>query len=202
MILKAIASNDGIKILLVSGLNSRIEQIVNFSCFAFVILDAGWQQLLELQEWCTDIVRSHYPMPEKILLYYEQRRSVPASIGETDIDSNTPKAVPLRSTDETIIADRYHLTKNSVERSFIPPNAANLKPVSFKVQTIKKMKTEFISLNLQDGDSDFHPKKKKKHQTEKNRITPLYHPLVIHKIKNSSDDKASKSSKKKKKSKL
>lgn len=202
MILKALASNDGITILLVSSLNSRIEQIVNFSCFAFVILDAGCQQLRQLHKWCTDIVRSHYPIPEQILSYYEQRRRTPASKDASGIGCNSSITVPLHTAAETIIVDRYHLTKKHMERAFIPQNAANLKPVSFKVQTIKKMKSEFISLDLQDSGSDFHSKKKTKYQKDTSRITPVYHPLVIHKIKNSSDDKAGKISKKKKKPKL
>lgn len=210
IILKAIASNEGISIFLVSGLQSPLQAIVDFSCFAFVITDAGWQQLPELRQWCTENTRSHYPIPEIITSYYKQRKNVLASTNDIDMECDSSNTIPTSSAVETVHSSDLHLPKVYAKRAFVPQNAANFKPVAFKIQTIKHTKNDFISLELPGGSSDQQPNKnKRKREQEQNKekkrkkvksdASIIYQSLIIHKVQNSSGNKEKKLLKKNKK---
>lgn len=211
IILKAIANNKAITILLVPGLNTRLQSIVDFSCFAFVIADVGWQQLVELRQWCTDIIRSNHPIPDVITTYYKQRKSIlDDAKNDAKMDCNTSTAIPFKSTlnAQTVNTSNYHLTKVNAQRAFVPQNAVNLKPVAFKVQTIKHMKSDFISLEGTGGSVDHKPSKtKRKSEKEKKRkvksdASIIYQSLIIHKVQNSSNVIEKKQAKKKKKNQI
>lgn len=191
IILRAIFSRNSIHILLVPGLNVRLQSLVDFSCFAFVVDDDGWNQLSELNEWCREISHAHYPVPNMIVSYYEQRRRLLAD--DNDINLGDDTSMFIESVDEPENISNYHLHRDAGRRAFTPQNVANLKPVSYNVQTIKEIKSDFIALNLLDGyakSATNHANKMSK--IDKKRRTEIYQPLVIHKVQNSSGKRPNK----------
>lgn len=197
IILKAISSNDGINILVVPGLNGHLQGIVGFPCFAFVVDTDGCQQLAELNDWCSDILRIHHPVPDTILSYYAQRRRVLANANDIIMDDNS--SIPIKCANDPENSSKYLLHKdaNCDQRAFVPQNAALLKPVAYNVQTLKQTKSDFISLDVLGGANQT----KKRPKKEKKKATQLYQPLVIHKVQNSSGERLSKTLKKKNKGK-
>lgn len=202
IILQAISSNEHIIIFLVSNLNNLLQELVKFSCYAFVILDDGIEQLPELYSWSKEISIKYHPIPELIDSYFKQRKR--SLISKEDSKCTTEPSCHSETKDVNV--NSLYLTKEDSQRGFIPNNAINLKPSTLRVGSIKRIKADFISLDLQENDkiqfaTASHPVRKKKHfkkEKKSQASLKLYQPLIIHKVQNSSNKIKKKRNKKKK----
>lgn len=176
IILQAFAANEDIRILCVSSLANLIQPILNFSCYAFVIDD--WSQFGELEKWTAEMISEHFPVPATIQKYFDQRRESKNCLMEVDKSNSKQIQMP----EEVIEASRYYLKKSeSNQRAFVPNNAINLKPIALEIESLNKIKSDFISLATYDGTNDQSTSSKHFKKSKKRPLT-LYRELTIHKI--------------------
>lgn len=177
IILQAFAANEHIRILCVPSLSTVMQPILNFSCYAFVIDD--WSQFAELDKWTDEIISEHFTVPATIQTYFDQRRASKHCPMEVD---ECVKAKPIKLPEEIIEVNRFYLKKSeSDQKAFVPKNTINLKPIALEIESLNKIKSDFISLATYDGDND-QPTSSKHVKKSKKRPLAMYRELTIHKI--------------------
>lgn len=178
IILQAFASNEEIRIICVPNLAALIQSIVNFSCYAFVI--DNWSECAELDKWSAKLICKYFPVPTTIQSYFKQRRE--NSNCQMEVDE--PVSKMQRSPNVTIEVSRFYLTKDPSkqnQRAFIPKNAINLKPIALELESLNKIKSDYISLDTYDGNSN-QPSLSKHAKKHKKRPLTLYRELTINKV--------------------
>lgn len=178
IILQALATNKHIRILCVPNLDSFTQTILKFSCYAFVI--SNWSNLSQLDKWTADLIGEHFPVPQLIESYFDQRREKTSTM-----EVNEPEMKKPRLTEEMIEVNRFYLKREnckSNERAFVPKNANNLKPIALEIESLNKIKSEFISLDTYNNSysqaKQFHKKSKNNNKTP----LALYRDLTVHKV--------------------
>lgn len=126
------------------------------------------------------IINENYPVPEIVQAHFAQRQN--EGTCSMEVDKHQAKR-----TTEKIDVDHLYLPKNSFdsnERAFVPKNGINLKPIALEIESLNKIKSDYISLDAIDGSSThttgFHKKSKKLFKTP----LALYRDLTVHKIQN------------------
>lgn len=212
IIIQALAHNDDIQIACVPNLSTLMQNIFNFSCYAFVINDKNWSELSNLSQWIIQIIETNFPLPDEIKSHFAKRRArsddkksdeemVTSAEGRIikgkfvnfmdGNDLNRMRQQKLVRCNETCDADinQLYLTRdNPNQRSFVPKNAVDLKPIAIQLESLNKIKSDFISLDTYDGASNFkstqstsNPKYAKK---KSKRPLTMYKELTIHRIQN------------------
>lgn len=156
IILLALARNEATKILCVPNLENEMKTLVDFQCFAFAINDNESSEYRKLFEWCEIVTTERYPVPTLIRTYFNtRRRTTDTEIESIPMDTDSGSAQCSRC-NEIPLSDLY-LIRSCTEpkqRAFIPKNAINLKPLSFDVMSLDKIKSDFISLDTFDSDDN------------------------------------------------
>lgn len=152
IILLALARNETVHIFCVPNLEHEMRSLVDFACFAFAIGDVEMSPWKQVFAWCKTMTIERYPVPELIRAYFDAHRRRTSSKNET---------IPMETESVVAIADvplsHVHLVRPSAapeRRAFIPTNAINLKPMSFGVTSLGKIKSDFISLDTFDSDDN------------------------------------------------
>lgn len=177
IILQALASNEHIRILCVPNLESITQIIFKFSCYAFVISD--WSKLPELDKWTTGVINEHFPVPKLIDSYFGEKRKTT----EMEVDESQTKKPQL--IEENVNVNSFYLSKDNCkpnERAFVPRNAINLKPIALEIESIHKIKSDFISID--SDDDNYGPSKQLHKKSKKHNKTPLalYRDLTVYKV--------------------
>lgn len=187
IILQALACNDDIRILCVPNLETLTRPILNFSCYAFVI--DNWSQFPVLDKWTATLISENFPIPSIIETYFAQRKNNKiAAVVE-------PKIKPQKLNEvENIEINRFYLTRengNDNQRAFVPKNAIDQKPITFEIESLNKIKLDFISLDTYDSHDDrptcssnFGNLIQKRHKKHNKSPLALYRDLTVHKVQN------------------
>lgn len=100
------------------------------------------------------------------------------------MEVDEPVSKMQRSPNVTIEVSRFYLTKDPSkqnQRAFIPKNAINLKPIALELESLNKIKSDYISLDTYDGNSN-QPSLSKHAKKHKKRPLTLYRELTINKV--------------------
>lgn len=104
-----------------------------------------------------------------------------------DVDEPDTSAKNVPKMDETVDVDRFYLTRDNCEenkRAFIPRNAMNLKPIALELESLNKIKSDFISLDSYESNDHNHSKNIQKSKKHKKTPLLLYRELTVHKVQN------------------
>lgn len=217
IILLALGANEGIRILCVPNMKNVFEPILNFTCYAFVISAENLSRFAELDKWTANLIDKHFPVSPIIEAHFGNRRNKnqtcpPDAMDVDELEAQSCKQIS--SSIETVDFDQIYLTRKNCEpnrRAFVPNNAVNLKPIAFELESLNKIKSDFISLDTYDNSSggpstSQHPKYPNEfpNKKQKKKKTPLvlYKPLIVHKVQsNPNKEKKHKNKNKNKKNK-
>lgn len=158
-----------------------LQPILNFPCYAFVI--DNWSQFIALEKWTKKLISEHFPVPTTLQSYFDQRRKNKNC--PMEVDESETKAPKLKPPEEVIEVNQFYLTKASCEknqRAFLPKNAINLKPIALELESLNKIKSDFISLDTHNGNSNDQASFSKHTKKHKKRPLTLYRELTINKI--------------------
>ncbi|XP_031637578.1 uncharacterized protein LOC116350010 [Contarinia nasturtii] len=181
IILQALACNEDIRILCVPNLETLIRPLLNFSCYAFVI--DNWSEFTELDQWTKSLIGDHFAVPTIIQAHFDQRKAM--DVDETDA---SVEKVPKR--EEIVEVNRFYLFKDDCQenkRAFIPKSAINLKPIALELESLNKIKSDFVSLDSYESNNQASRSHGKDfHKSKKHKKTPLalYRELTVHKVQN------------------
>lgn len=197
IILQALACNENIRIICVPNLTNLTKTLLNFTCYAFVIVDRIWSQLSQLDQWTDKIISNNFPLPSIINAHFAKRRENKRSeISAMEVDAPQTKLQQLADSNGSSADLTYlHLTRvncKANQRAFVPRNGINLKPIALEIESLNKIKSDFISLDTYDGATeqpstfDFSHTKGHYKNSKKKGKTPLtlYRESTIHKIQN------------------
>lgn len=192
IILLALGANHETRIVCVPNLDILMLPLLNFSCYAFVISEESWSRFPDLDKWTADLVEKHFPVSEVIDAYFTEPRYKTTSCSmETDgSDEHTS-----RRAEEKIDFDSIYLTRDESkpnQRAFVPKNAINLKPIALEIESLNKVKSDYISLDTFDANSgpstrqNTNCEKDVGSKLKKKRKPPLvlYRPLTLEKVQN------------------
>lgn len=160
-----------------------------------MISNENWSELPELDRWTADLISTTFPLPSMMTTHLAKRKQNKLNCA-MDVDESKTKLKRLQNSSEKCddISDLHlfkHDTKTN-QRAFVPQNGINMKPIALEIESLNKMKTDFISLatynNSNDEASTFtssHKQSGHKHSKKMNRRPlTLYRELTIHKIQN------------------
>lgn len=177
IILLALSKSAGISILCVPQLELLLKETHEFECFCVSVADAA--EVSNLIGWGRKLTECHYPVPPEIVSNFVQReKSTPMEVDAAQTPANQTEAISV---------DKLYLRANTGEqRTFVPKNAINLKPLSFKVDSLAKDTNDFISID--NFNSDESARKQKFAKKSKTKSQPLlskqnkYMPTTVWKI--------------------
>lgn len=199
IIVQALASNPYIHILCVANMAIFTQTLLNFSCYAFVVGHEHWPEMPELNLWTVKIVAENFPLPQTIKEHYAKRpdsnTSIPMEVDEQCRIKKQKETIDTKSIVGVDDVKRLHLTRDTNQRAFIPKNGINLKRIALEIESLNKIKSDFISLQTYSNSSDeptssssfdFKSFKGYEKNAKKNGKRPLtlYRELTIHKIQN------------------
>lgn len=194
IIVQALANNANIHILCIANMVNFTQILLNFPCYAFVVDHKNWPQMLELNSFAAKIVDDNHPLPPLIKEQFAKRKDASHS-------SNTPMDVDeqCQRQKETIQSKHLvnysdvkhlHLRRDANQRAFIPKNGINLTPIALEIESLNKIKSDFISLetynNEASASTSFKPTKTFGCNTQAKTKRPLalYRELTVNKIQN------------------
>lgn len=183
IIVQALAGNEAIRILCVPNLNDILRTIVHFSCYAFVI--NSWADFSQLDEWTLTVINDNYPVPQVIRSHFAQRQET-CSMEVDEYQAKHTKIIAHQCTREHVNIKHLHLYRincESIQRVFVPKNGINLKPIALEIESLNKIKSDYISLDAVDGGSISTGFQRKSTKMSK-RPSALYRDLTIYKIQN------------------
>lgn len=196
IIVQALANNADIRILCVANMAIFTQNLLNFSCYAFVVGHEHWLEMLELNAWTAKIIDENFPLPLFIKEHYAKQQDSHSSIS-MEVDEEYQIIKQKVPSDPNFVAGNFnlkhlHLTRNNCDRAFVPKNAINLKPIALEIESLNKIKSDFISLETYNNSNDeastfdFKSVKRSENQAKKKGKRPLamYRELTIHKIQN------------------
>lgn len=200
IIVHALANNADIRILCVANLAQLTQTLLNFACYAFVIGHEHWSEMSELNAWTAKTIDVNFPLLPCITERFIERQDQPHSSMPMEVDEERQitkrnELLESKNTANQFNLKQLHLTRDDCgpnRRAFVPKNAINLKPMALEIESLNKIKSDFISLetysNSNDGASTFNFKSTKgfeKHARNKGkRPLAMYRELTIHKIQN------------------
>lgn len=189
IILQALACNEDIRIVCVPNLASWSTSLFNFSCYAFVISQENWTELLELDQWTANLISTKFPLPSIITTQLAKRKQNKQNYAMDVVESKTAPNRLQNSNEKYVDINDLYLLKHdgkAEQRAFVPQNGINLKPIALEIESLNKMKTDFVSLDTYDNSNEAstlsHKPSGYKHS--KKRPLTLYRELTIHKIQN------------------
>lgn len=139
IILLTLAKNIPVIIFCIPKLEELSKEIFKFSSLCFTIIADHGTSVNKLVNWSKNLRDNNYPIPNEILSNFTKK----PRIISIDIDEEFPKS----SKETEAIRHKLYLRAGSNDqRAFVPVNALNLKPLSFKVQYSEK-DHDFISIN-------------------------------------------------------
>lgn len=195
IIVQALANNPDIRILCVPNMVNFTQTLLHFPCYAFVVGHECWHQMTELDVWSAEIVRESFPLPQFIEDHFAKRQRTTDSSVPMDIDEQTHVKKRNESVDSKhIVRDsdvkHLHLKRDGCnarqQRSFVPKNGMNLKPIGLEIESLNQIKSDFVSLETYDNEAsafDFGSRAKGFKKMAK-RPLALYRELTINKIQN------------------
>lgn len=177
IILLALSKNAGTSILCVPQLELLLKEVHEFECFCMSVGDAV--KASNLIGWGRKLTECHYPVPPQLVSNFAQREKA------TRMDVDAARAPANQS--EAISVDTLYLRANNGEqRAFVPKNAINLKPLSFKVDSLAKDKNDFISIDNYNSDESARkrtlPKQSKKKSQPALNKQNKYMPTTVWKM--------------------
>lgn len=200
IIIQALANNQDIRILCITNMTNFTQTLLNFSCYAFVVGHEHWSEMPELDLWTAKIVDENFPLPLLIKKHFPKRPETNSNTAmEVDEQCQMTKEKGTKIDPNNIVCDGdlkdLHLIRDNCDvdqRVFVPKNGINLKPIVLEIESLNKIKSDFVSLetysNSNDATSTFDFKSikgcEKNAKKKGKRPLALYRELTIHKIQN------------------
>lgn len=199
IIVQALANNPDIRILCVANMTIFTQNLLNFSCYAIVVGHEQWFEMSELDIWTAKMVEENFPLPQMIKEHYTKRpdssSSTPMEVDEKcqiSIQKETINPKSIVGVDDLRL---LYLTRDNCDahqRIFIPKNGINLKPIALDIESLNKIKSDFISLETYSNstheastlDSTLPKGYEKTAKKKGKQPLTLYRELTIHKIQN------------------
>lgn len=212
IILLALGANQETRILCVPNMDKLMQPILNFPCFAFVISNESWSRFSALDEWTAELVEKHFPVSDVNEAYFGQQKDDKTTCSMEIDEPETKSAKKFGSVEEKIDLNSIYLTRDKSEpnqRVFVPKNAINMKPIALELESLNKIKSDYISLDAYGSSagpsSSQNPNntKESEKKLKRKRKTPLvlYRALTVHKVQ-SNPNKVKKNKNKKKNKKI
>lgn len=217
IIVQALANNSDIRILCVANMTIFTQTLLNFSCYAFVVGHEHWFEMSELDRWTAKIVEENFPLPQLIKEHYAKQQEsdsiIPMEVDEQNQMRKPKEIIATKSILDVGDLKYLHLIRNNCDahqRAFVPKNGINLKPIALEIESLNKIKSDFISLetysNSNEEASTFDSKSsrgfEKNAKKKGKRPLTLYRELTIHKIQNNPNKVKKVKDKKNKKKKM
>lgn len=182
------------------NLDTLLLGIVNFPCYAFVVVSDESQAFKELNDWSLKLKHSHYPLPSAIETHFAKNRKH-SDVCEMEVDAECAAkndVITTTAMDQVPnVSNQLYLLKekgSSNQRAFVPKNAINFKPLTLEIDSLDQIKSDFISLDtytdttdnaFTTGSRSLSVKRSKK-KPVKNPPPPTpvntYRPLTVYKV--------------------
>lgn len=200
IIVQALANNADIRILCVPNMATFTQNLLNFPCYALVVGHEHWLEMSDLNAWTANIIDENFPIPQLIKEHYAKQQdthlSSPMQVDKEFQKGKQKEKAGSKSFGSDVNLKHLHLTRDNCgdnQRAFVPNNAINLKPIALEIESLNKIKSDFISFETYSNSNDepstsFDFKSAhgfgKQPKNKGKRPLAMYRELTIHKIQN------------------